>query len=94
MRYVILVYVGETSQHLSTPVREHLNSDKKSHVLIHGGSLAVRIVVQFYAHQHRRQILICWQRNHRRMIPTNSIARIRSKNIENHILVVKIVLSF
>ena len=29
--------------------------------------------------QHRRQILIGWQRNHHRRIPTNNVARIRSK---------------
>ena len=29
------VYVGETSQHLSTRVREHLYSDKNSHIFKH-----------------------------------------------------------
>ena len=47
------IYVGETSQHMSTCVREHLYSDKSSHifkhikVLINAGSLAVVIVLQF-----------------------------------------------
>ena len=42
--------------------------------------------------QHRRQILIGKQRNHHRRIPTNNVARIRSKSIEKRALVVQIVL--
>ena len=44
------VYVGETSRHLSTRVREHLHTDKNSNifkhlgVLINVGNLAVTIV--------------------------------------------------
>ena len=29
------VYAGETSQHISTRVREHLSSDKNSHIFKH-----------------------------------------------------------
>ena len=38
-------------------------------------------------------MLIGWQRNHHRRIPTSNVARIRSKSIEKRVLVVKIVLS-
>ena len=44
-------------------------------------------------HQHRRQIMIGWQRNHHRRIPTNNVARMYSKSIEKHVFVVKVVLS-
>ena len=37
--------------------------------------------------------MIGWQRNHHRRIPTNNVARIRSKSIEKRVLVVEIVLS-
>ena len=40
--------------------------------------------------QPRRQILIGLQRNHHRRIPTNNVARIRSKSIEKRVLVEKL----
>ena len=33
--HYLLIYVGETSRHLSTRVREHLFSDKNSHIYKH-----------------------------------------------------------
>ena len=47
----------------------------------------------FTSIQNRRQILIGLQKNHHQRIPTNNVARIRSKSIEKRVLVVKIVLS-
>ena len=44
-------------------------------------------------HEHRRQLFIGWQRIHHRRIPTNNVARIRSKSIEKPVSVVKSVLS-
>ena len=91
LRLIDTIYKeGELSEQLTKAINLVLESSKKT---IRGKRISFLCGDAGTYHKHRRQILIGWQRNHNRRIPTTDVARIRSKSMEKRVLEVTIVLS-